>query len=46
MEGGLHVRMVGLEVTSASALLYFERFVIIFKLVVSYCDYENYGNPS
>lgn len=46
MGGGLCVRMMGLEAASASGLLYAERFVILLKLVVSYCEYENYGNQA
>lgn len=38
--------MMGLEVSCASGLLYSERFVILLKLVVSCCDYENYGNQA
>lgn len=40
------MRMVGLEGTSASGLLCSETFVLLLKLVVSYCDYENYGNQT
>lgn len=46
MRGRLSLRMMGLEVSCASGLLYSERFVILLKLVVSCCDYENYGNQA
>lgn len=44
--GGLSLRMVGLEVSSAFCLLYSKRALIPLSLGVSYCDCENCGNQA